>query len=311
MTSDPFTTDTDGDGVSDAEEWATGTNPGDASSHPFKVLHAAPYVGEAGARLDGAVIFYFNDVLPQGFTLPADYVKYVNAIKDPVTQAESWSQEAVPGTSVLLPGRRSVAWLPASPLHADDDSGPALYHVPRYNYLYSLTTANTGLAPMVPFKSMDALLANADPDAMGWVGFSTTTLTDTIGPAVLQVSPGLNYVEVAPSMSISVRWSEPLAPATVNATNITLTNAETGDAVSATLNFNYGLELVTPHPDFDPNTHEWRAANTLTLTPSVPLQPDALYTVCTGHGVPEPDGQTAAACLHLELPHSACSPIDH
>ncbi len=80
---DPFNPDTDGDGCTDGEEVAAGTNPLSASSIPFKVLSSVPalipsYITQTDGGVqpyDGAVLLYLNLPLAMGTTIPPALVK--------------------------------------------------------------------------------------------------------------------------------------------------------------------------------------------------------------------------------------------
>ncbi len=286
--SNPFTRDTDGDGITDAEEWATGTNPNDSNSHPYKVMAITPAVGDGGSPLNGAIIFYFNAALPPDFTLPPTtnllwHVSNATTPNGTIYPTKTYTLDPVAGSCTILPGRKSVAFLPAQPLLSGLDNQD--FDFPKFNYLYDVTPTSTGLNSLVPLTNLPATLPAPTYTYSGALrGFTTTTLTDTIGPAVMKTSPSWNYVDVDPSAQPTVTWSQPLDPATVNSSQITLTTTDTSTAVPCTVSFDYGLESFDEW-SVTGFVQRWRPKLTLKLAPNVPLQNDTSYTVTLGTGL--------------------------
>jgi hypothetical protein len=285
--SNPFTSDTDGDGITDAEEWAAGTNPYDASSHPYKVMAVTPAVGDAGSPLNGAVLFYFNDALPTGFALPptTNLLWHVTTNTTITTTEEgvevttkTYSLDPVAGTYSILPGRKTVVFYPAQNLLLGPDNGDSGF--PKFNYLYDVTTTSTGLSSLVPLTNLPATLPSPTYYYYGDLkGFSTTTLLDTVGPAVMKTSPSWNYVDVDPNSQPTVTWNQPLDLATVNSSNITLVEKDTGTPVACSVIFDYGTES---YYDNNSTVRKWRPANKLKLVPNAALKNDTSYTITLG-----------------------------
>ncbi len=286
--SNPFTNDSDGDGITDADEWAAGTNPNDATSRPYKVMVVTPAVGDGGSPLNGAVLFYFNAALPANFTLPPTtnllwHVATTTMPNGTNAPTKTYTLEPVAGTYTILPGRRTVAFLPAQPLLSGLDNQD--FDFPKFNYLYDVTTTSTGLNNLIPLTNLPATLPTPTYAYSGDLnGFTTTTLTDTIGPAVMKTSPGWNYVNVDSSAQPTVTWNQPLDPATVNSSHVTLTTTDTNTVVPCTLSFDYGVESYD-ETVFSVTRRLWKPTLKLKLTPSSALQSDTSYTVTLGTGL--------------------------
>ncbi len=283
--SNPFTSDSDGDGITDAEEWAAGTNPNDANSHPYKVMAITPAVGDGGSPLNGAVIIYFNDALPTSFSLSPTtnllwHVSRTTTVNGAVT-TKTYSLDPVAGTYSILAGRKTVVFYPAQNLLTGPDNGDSNF--PKFNYLYDITTTSTGLDHLIPLTNLPATLPPTTYSYSGALkGFSTTTLYDTIGPAVMKASPAWGYVDVATDVQPVVTWNQPLDPATVNTTNVTLVTTDTSTSVACSVSFDYGLESYF---DNTSNVPHWRPALKLKLVPNAALLNDTNYTVTLGTGL--------------------------
>jgi hypothetical protein len=89
--------------------------------------------------------------------------------------------------------------------------------------------------------------------------------SNTFGPIVTAISPGIGAVGVSPLASVTAEFSKPLDPSTVNTSTFTLSD-DKGHAVAASVSYNV-------------------STNTATLTPSSPLAPVTIF-MATLHGGP-------------------------
>ncbi len=173
-----------------------------------------------------------------------------------------------------------MAFYPAENLLTGPDNGDKAF--PKFNYLYDVTTNTTGLVPLVPLSNLPATLPSPTYHSNGDLkGFSTTALLDTVGPAVMKTSPSWNYVDVDPSSQPTVTWNQPLDPATVNSSNVTLVEKDTGTPVACSVSFDHGTESY-----YDSATvRQWRPFNKLKLVPNAALKNDTSYTITLGTGL--------------------------
>lgn len=245
--SNPLNPDTDHDGFSDGDEVAAGTSPVDPTSFPVQVVASYPQnlalEGYAtGQSASQPVILYLNQALPASVvSIPSSWLTHL---------PDDYSQDPGSGTTVILPGRRAVAFIPTGnsliPWPEDgDDYYPPLYQI-------SFNQATTGIPHLLALEGY----------------FSTTTAAGSVdsGPWIGTTVPGQDYIDAPPDVVISAQWSEPLDPATIVPSNASLQDAD-GNPVAFTLAFDYTYGV-----------------NKLLITPDQPLAPAAIYTVTLGTG---------------------------
>ena len=245
--------DFDHDGVTNYEEYTYGTDPNNPGSMPFKVVRSLPetyqYSPQYGYAPNGAIVVYLDKSLPASVSsLPASFVQKLHYYPD---GSKVW--EPVSGSTLILPGRKTVAFLPAAnlqprPPYVYGDGGESA----DCNYRIEFTTATTGFGAATA-TGTEALIPFHAP-------FSVREDSDTIGAWVRQTWPGYNHISVAKTFAPVVEWSEPLLPASVVPSNVSL-QAEGGTAdLPVTVGFDY-------------------ATNRLTITPAGALAADTRYTV--------------------------------
>ena len=257
---DPFNPDTDVDGFQDSLEIQYGTDPNSALSFPNTVTATVPATNSylSGSHnfpintgdvqfYDDAVLIYMTAPLPS--TMTSVQSSFITRILDDT--GNNTLNEPVTGRTLILPGRQVVAFIP------QQGFAQGANNTYNNNYALDFTTATTGIPHLMPWHQQ----------------FSTVKeVSDTVGPWVQQVLPGENYVNVDPNFIPTVRWSQPLDPATVLASNVSWVNSDTGVAVDFTLGFEY-LN----------NTNQ--QTNTMTVVPAAALAPDSPYTITFGTGL--------------------------
>ncbi len=245
LATNPHLADTDGDGVSDGEENGAGTSPLDPASCPFKVVAALPdfkvsytFPRYYGHRCGQPVVLYLNQPLPGDTELSASWMRDLNG-QAPVPAA---------GTTVILPGRQAVAFIPAG-----DSFAPWLEEaVTAPSYELEFTTDTTGLEHVVPFGAPFTITTAAGSDGSGpWVGIT---------------APGRDFIDTAVTATLTAGWSEPLDPASVIPANVSLV-PDGGAPVAVAMDFDYSAGV-----------------NRLSITPTAPLAPATRYTVTLGTG---------------------------
>ncbi len=214
------TLDTDGDGIPDYLEGAFQTNQYDSFSFPWKVMRVDPFDNEAGHPRDRAVVVYLNRPLPASVvTVPANFVRELH---HDVQDILDFANEA-PGSVMILPGRKAVAFLPSPNLVA----GPS--HTYVNNYRIDFSTAVTGIPQLIPSHTE----------------FATVNNFDTVGAWVTRVQPGETAFEVATDFGPVIDWSQPLLPSTVTSANVTVIEQASGNPVSVTVYFDYDTNRMT------------------------------------------------------------------
>ncbi len=225
--------DVDGDGFADALESALGTNQNDALSYPWRVVRTVPYAGEEGHARDAAVLLYLNQPLPLSVAeVPANFVRELHFIGGEGGVLDFALNAS--GSTVILPGRKVVAFLPSPPLLQGSN------HTLLDNYRVDFSTATTGLAQLAPWHAV----------------FSTVDRLDTVGPWVKQVLPGETAIEVARDFVPSIEWSQPLQPASLAAANVTVVNETNGlpHAVNVVFDYDTNRMSLTHAAPFDADT---------------------------------------------------------
>lgn len=241
---DPLNPDCDGDGYTDGEEITASTDPLDQGSFPLKVIGSIPrylpgYDSSSGYPAGQPIILYFNKELPAVITtITAPWLIDMNAT-DPAP---------VPGNTIILPGRKAVAFVPTGNSlfpWPEEDALPPIYQI-----VFNQET--TGISHLIPFNR----------------SFTTTTGAGSVdsGPWVGPFSPGSNYIDASVNTIITVKWSEPLDPTTVVAQNISLVSVDE-TSVECSVDFDYGKD-----------------ANILRITPTQALASATKYTVTLGNG---------------------------
>ena len=245
--SSPFNQDTDNDGFYDGAEAAADTSPLDPAAYPLQIVAASPQnlaleSYATGQSASQPVLLYFNQPLPASVvTIPSSWLIHL---------PDEYSADPGTGTTVILPGRRAVAFIPAGnsflawPEDGDEYS-PPLYQI-------SFDNATTGIPHLLAFSGY----------------LSTTTAAGSVdsGPWVGNTVPGRDYIDTAQDSVISAQWSEALDPASLVPGNVTLEDAD-GNPVAFTLSFDYTYRV-----------------NQLLITPVQPLVAATTYTVTLGSG---------------------------
>ena len=228
--------DTDRDGIPDYLETSLATNPYDNLSFPWHVIRADPLDKLAGHPRDGAIVVYLNRPLPASVvTVPANFVRQFSYFQLPGTNLDLLDFATLaPGSALILPGRKAVAFLPSPALAAGSN------HTEVNNYKIDFTTAVTGIAQLIPWHSE----------------FSTVDTFDDVGSWVKMVRPGETAIEVAVDFAPVIDWSQPLHPSTVISGNATLVEQVSGTPVAVTVTFDYDTNRMTlPHAaPFQPDT---------------------------------------------------------
>ena len=104
----------------------------------------------------------------------------------------------------------------------------------------------------------------------------TFTTADIVPPTVLSVSPANVAIGVSIATSVQVTFSEPMAPASINTSTLTLKNTLTSALIPASVSYN-------------------AATNAATLTPTASLAGNTNYTVTVTTGVTDAAGNPLAA----------------
>ena len=212
--------DTDHDGVPDIFETALGTDAYDGFSFPWQVVRVDPFDQQAGHPRDGAIVVYLNRPLPTSVVnVPANFVRRLyHTVEDVLDFAN-----AAPGTTMILPGRKAVAFLPSPALAAGSN------HTYVNNYKIDFTTSVTSIATLVPWHSE----------------FSTVDTFDVVGSWVKMVRPGETAIEVATDFAPVIDWSQPLHPSTLVSGNVTVVEQVSGKPVAVTVAFDYDTNRMT------------------------------------------------------------------
>lgn len=119
--------------------------------------------------------------------------------------------------------------------------------------------------------------------------FTTATPVDSTRPTVTQVSPSNGATGVVVSDFVTVTFSEPMNPATINAGTVVL-SASGGGPVAGVVTYN-------------------AASNSARLTPVVPLSAGASYSVTITTGVADLAGNTLASVFTSTFATAAASDV--
>jgi hypothetical protein len=167
-----------------------------------------------------------------------------------VTLRETSSGAAVAGTVTYNSSERTVSFAPSTAL--SNSTG----------YTLTITTEVKDLGG----NAMTAAFASV----------FTTVAADTTSPAVSSTSPSNGAGGVAVGAAVQVTFTEPMEPATINATTIALRNSSTGAAVAGSVVYDI-------------------SARTATFTPATALANATGYTLTVGTGVRDLAGNALAA----------------
>ena len=204
------------------------TNPNGPTDAPCQIVGTVPLPNEPGFPRDQAIIFYLDHPLPANQVVSPSFVIYK------ITGATAT------GTATILPGRKAVAFVPSPPLKAGPfDVEPG---VPLYNYDLNISRATSGL-DVVPYESP----------------FSTVSLFDRSGIWAQKASPERYALNVSTDYHPFLIMNEPLDPATVNNSNVVMTD-EASNPVAFTVSFDY-------------------SNNVLRIVPTALLEPKTTYTI--------------------------------
>jgi methionine-rich copper-binding protein CopC len=104
--------------------------------------------------------------------------------------------------------------------------------------------------------------------------FTTAAAPDNIAPTIVSRTPANGATSIPIDANVTVTFSEPMDPATINTTTITLTPTAGGSAVAATVTY---------------------TGNTATLNPTADLLNNTSYTITVTTGVKDVAGNQLAA----------------
>jgi hypothetical protein len=178
-----------------------------------------------------------SGAMPSNSSISATFSEAVTNINN-TTFALTGPSGAVAGNVLFNAASKTATFTPAVPL-----ATPA-----------NFTATITGGAAGVTDLAGNPLVANFT------LGFATA-VPDNVAPTVVSVDPADKAPEVSPAKVITVTFSEPLDPATVNSTTFSLSGGTAGNVAYDT------------------------AAKTATFTPSASLAKGTLYTVTVTTGV--------------------------
>lgn len=213
-------TDSDGDGIPDVLETALRSDPADYYSQPYKVTSVDPFDGQAGHARDRAVVVYLNKPLP--VTVASAKKAFVRHVA--YTLGAGFDvDESVGGSTMILPGRKAVAFLPSPNLVAGANNTAG------NNYRIYFGTDRTGIAGLMPFQSE----------------FATVDYFDIVGSWVTSVQPGETAFEVATDFAPVIGWSQPLLPASLLSPDVTVVEQASGNPVTVTVSFDYDTNRMT------------------------------------------------------------------
>jgi hypothetical protein len=96
--------------------------------------------------------------------------------------------------------------------------------------------------------------------------FTTVLVADNTAPTIVSRTPGNGATSIAVGTNVSVIFSEPMQPATITTTNITLTPTGGGAAIAGTMTYDAGTNTATFNPT---NDLENNKSYTITVTTGV------------------------------------------
>jgi hypothetical protein len=143
-------------------------------------------------------------------------------------------------TATLLPGGNSVqvSWTPSP-----QNDGVVSYNIFRNGTKVGESTStsytDTGLAQQLTYKytvsanCSSGVISDPSPESAA----ATVTTADLTPPTVISHAPVSNATGVSASATVTVIFSEPMDPGTINATTITLKVTSTGAAIPGTVAF--------------------------------------------------------------------------
>jgi hypothetical protein len=177
-----------------------------------------------------------SGTMPSNSSISATFSEAVTNINN-TTFTLAGPSGAIAGNVVFNAASKTATFTPAVPLDT-----PA-------NFTATITGGAGGVADLAG----NLLAANFT------LAFATAA-PDSVAPAVVSIDPADQTAEVSPAKVITVTFSEPMDPSTVNSTTFSLSGGITGIVV------------------YDPST------KTATFTPSASLAKGALYTVSVSTG---------------------------
>jgi len=177
---------------------------------------------------------------------------------DPLTLTPATFNLRNTATDALVPG--AISYNPATNIATFTPTGPLANGT---NYTVTVTTG-------VRDVGGNALPANFTSN------FTTVLAADVIAPTVVSVVPSNGVSNVATNTQVTVTFSEPMNPTTINSTNVQLTVTTGGAVVPATVTYN-------------------AATNAAVITPTSQLANGTSYTVRVTTGVRDVAGNPLAA----------------
>jgi hypothetical protein len=185
--------DPDGDGLTNLQESALGTDPFDPDTTPPGVAQVTPADGATGVPVNSVVVVRFNEPLS-----PSSIVPGVVRLLDATTE--------VPGSVALSSDRLSVTFDPAADL-----AGLTAFTV----QVQGVRDA-AGNLMTTPFQST----------------FTTAVFVDSVPPTVLRTSPASGQQDVPVNAPFTVEFSEPMNPATLTTATFTISDNTVGGNVA-------------------------------------------------------------------------------
>lgn len=209
-------------------------------STPPTVIAVTPTSGSTNVPTNSSVTVTFSEAMDAAT---------INATT--ITLRNTATSAAVPGTVTYNVATNTATFTPTGPL--SNGTG----------YTFNVTTGAKDLAGNALASTFVAT-------------FTTAAVTDTTAPTIVTRSPTNGQANVAINSNVTVTFSEPMDPATINSTTISIAPTSGGGAVPATVTYN-------------------AATNTATLDPTSDLANNTSYTLTVTTGVKDVAGNALAA----------------
>ena len=174
----------------------------------------------------------------------------------------------------------------------------------------TLTATFTPSAALAGGTSYTATISTGAQDAAGNPMTAAKTWTfitvDVIPPTVSSIVPANNATNVPTNSTVRVTFSEPMDPATINATNITLRNTGTSAAVTGVVTYDAATRVAT----FTPSALSNATGYTVTVTTGVKdLSGNALVTAVTSTFTTSPAPDNTAPTIVARTPANGATSV--